>query len=106
MPGIGPPPGGLIVAGSGPRTTFWDAGICVLAIAGIAGPLLGARWPKIVRKLDPRRHDSGDEEAPGADLGSSLGEGQGRTRSHTEVGSQNHSPKRRSCVSEVGGNFD
>ncbi|HWM55667.1 MAG TPA: MFS transporter, partial [Solirubrobacterales bacterium] len=44
-PGIGYLLGGLIASGVSPRATFLVAGVGVVAIAAIAAPLLGRRWP-------------------------------------------------------------
>lgn len=45
MPGIGYVLGGLIATGYTPRATFLVAGLGVVAIAVIAAPLLGRKWP-------------------------------------------------------------
>lgn len=46
MPGVGYVAGGLIATGQDPRAAFLFAGVGVLAIAAIAAPLLGAKWPE------------------------------------------------------------
>lgn len=46
MPGVGYLAGGLIANGQGPRATFVFAGIGVLAIAALAGSVLGSKWPE------------------------------------------------------------
>ena len=45
MPGLGYVAGGLIANGHGPRATFVFAGVGVLAIAALAGSILGSKWP-------------------------------------------------------------
>jgi ABC-type antimicrobial peptide transport system permease subunit len=45
-PGVGYVLGGLIATGFSPRATFLVAGAGVVAIAAIAAPLLGRRWPQ------------------------------------------------------------
>ncbi len=45
-PGIGYVLGGLIATGFSPRATFLVAGAGVIAIAIVAAPLLGTRWPE------------------------------------------------------------
>jgi len=59
MPGIGYALGGLIAAGISPRATFLVAGIGVLAIVGVAAPLLGKKWPERRQKT---RGDALDAE--------------------------------------------
>jgi len=61
MPGVGYLLGGLIAGGAGPRTTFLVAGLGVLAIAAIAAPLLGAKWPVSGDNIGPKNLDAGDE---------------------------------------------
>jgi MFS family permease len=45
-PGVGYVMGGLIASGFDPRATFLVAGIGVVAIAVVAAPLLGRKWPE------------------------------------------------------------
>jgi MFS family permease len=61
MPGVGYLLGGLIAAGSGPRTTFLVAGIGVLVIVLLAAPLLGRKWPEHASTIEPTGLDSGNE---------------------------------------------
>ncbi len=83
MPGVGYLLGGLIAAGSGPRTTFLVAGIGVLATAAIAAPLLGARWPELATRTDPNGIDPGNEIALELIPAIARG-GAGESRSNTE----------------------
>ena len=53
MPGIGYLVGGLVASGTSPRTTFFVAGVGVLAIVALAVPVLGRKWPL-------RRENAGD----------------------------------------------
>jgi MFS family permease len=53
MPGVGFVIGGLIATGRDPRATFLFAGVGVLAIAAIAVPLLGTKWPERSEKAFP-----------------------------------------------------
>jgi len=46
MPGIGIAIGGLIAATVSPRTAFLFAGVGILAIVALAGPILGSKWPE------------------------------------------------------------
>jgi MFS family permease len=61
MPGIGYMLGGLIAAGSGPRTTFLVAGVGVLAIALLAAAGLGSHWAGRLTDADSRNLDGGSE---------------------------------------------
>jgi MFS family permease len=45
MPGVGYIVGGAIAAEQNPRVTYFAAGAGVLAIAAIAAPILGSKWP-------------------------------------------------------------
>ncbi|HWM62593.1 MAG TPA: MFS transporter [Solirubrobacterales bacterium] len=62
-PGIGYLLGGLIASGFDPRATFLVAGIGVVAIAVIAAPLLGRKWPEGSEKT------SSDGRPEGVDAG-------------------------------------
>lgn len=61
MPGIGYLVGGLVASGGNPRATFLVAGMGVLAIVGIAAPVLGAKWPESREKTRPGSLDAGVE---------------------------------------------
>jgi MFS family permease len=61
MPGVGFLLGGLIAAASSPRVTFLVAGVGVLAIACIAAPLLGRKWPGAHASGDSAPLDGADE---------------------------------------------
>jgi MFS family permease len=65
-PGIGYLLGGLIATGYTPRTTFVVAGVGVVAIATIAAPLLGSKWPENREKAAP------DERPPRLDAGHEI----------------------------------
>ena len=52
MPGIGYLLGGVIASATGPRTTFLVAGLGVLAIATLAVPIMGRKWPESREKTD------------------------------------------------------
>jgi MFS family permease len=62
MPGLGYVLGGLIASGYNPRATFWFAGAGVFAIALIAAPMLGGKWPK-------SREADANERPQGVDAG-------------------------------------
>lgn len=62
-PGLGYVLGGLIASGFDPRATFLVAGIGVVAIATIAAPLLGRKWPLSREEAAP------NERPPGLDAG-------------------------------------
>jgi MFS family permease len=61
MPGVGYLIGGLIATGSDPRVTFLVAGLGVLAIAVIAIPIMGRKWPETREKTRPGALDAGPE---------------------------------------------
>jgi len=52
MPGVGYLIGGLITSATSPRATFLIAGIGVLAIATLAVPIMGRKWPESREKAD------------------------------------------------------
>lgn len=56
-PGVGYVLGGLVASGFDPRATFLVAGVGVVAIALLAAPLLGRKWPE-------SREDAGVDERP------------------------------------------
>jgi MFS family permease len=58
MPGVGYLVGGLIASGTSPRTTFLVAGLGVLAIAAIATPIMGRKWPDNGEKPDAKAIDA------------------------------------------------
>ncbi|HEX8689994.1 MAG TPA: MFS transporter [Solirubrobacterales bacterium] len=62
-PGIGYVLGGLIASGFDPRATFLVAGVGVVAIALLAAPLLGRKWPESREETRP------DERPRGLDAG-------------------------------------
>jgi MFS family permease len=62
-PGIGYVLGGLIASGFDPRATFLVAGVGVVAIALLAAPLLGRKWPESREGTPP------DERPQGLDAG-------------------------------------
>jgi MFS family permease len=61
MPGVGYLLGGLIASGTDPRATFLVAGIGVLAIVGIAAPVMGRKWLESREKNDRGSLDAGAE---------------------------------------------
>jgi MFS family permease len=61
MPGVGYLVGGLIATGHDPRATFLVAGLGVLAIALVAAPILGTKWPERTPTLSPNGLDAGNE---------------------------------------------
>ncbi len=58
MPGVGYLLGGLIASGGDPRATFLVAGMGVLAIAAVAAPVLGTKWPESREKTRPGSLDA------------------------------------------------
>lgn len=61
MPGVGYLLGGLIATGRDPRATFLFAGLGVLAIAIVAAPILGTKWPERTSNLSSNSLDAGNE---------------------------------------------
>jgi len=61
MPGVGYLVGGLVATVADPRATFLVAGIGVLAIAVIAAPLMGRKWPERGQKASSNALDAGAE---------------------------------------------
>jgi MFS family permease len=61
MPGVGYLLGGLIATGRDPRATFFIAGLGVLAIALVAAPILGTKWPERTSNLSSNSLDAGNE---------------------------------------------
>lgn len=74
MPGVGFAIGGLIATVASPRVTFLVAAIGVFAIAVLAVPFLGGKWPERLASTDSKPLDGGNdvvlELIPG---GSTLG---------------------------------
>jgi predicted MFS family arabinose efflux permease len=60
MPGVGFALGGAITAVSGPRVTFFVAGMGVMAIVVVATLALGRNWPEVHRRTRPGSVDAAD----------------------------------------------
>jgi MFS family permease len=58
MPAVGYLLGALVATGASPRATFVVAGVGVLAIALIAAPILGTKWPPRREKIRPEEVDA------------------------------------------------
>jgi MFS family permease len=58
MPGVGYLLGGLLTTATSPRATFLLAGLGVLAIATLAVPILGRKWPESREKADGKTLDA------------------------------------------------
>lgn len=61
MPGVGYIVGGLVATSHDPRATFLVAGVGVLAIAVVAAPILGTKWPKSRSIAGSDELDAGNE---------------------------------------------